>query len=191
MFVAVGFAVESTLGRPAPLVRVAAATPAAAARTSVVWSSQVVDGRRVRSVCRSFHVGKLAESIVLLSDGNIAVTAPSGTTRLSGARASPLLELEALLAGCSADVVRMLTREIHTRFARGVPVSLTPGYRAGRPVYSIGLRRGDLFVELALDRRTLAPFALRVRDESHSGESRLHEMKKLVERLGAGGESTR
>jgi hypothetical protein len=182
VFVAIGFAVVATLGRPAPLVRVAAAIPAAVARTSIVWSSEVVDGRRVRAVCRSVPVpGHAIGSFIVFSDGRMALTNAAGATDVSGAAADPQLEIETVLAGCSADVVRMVRQELEPRFAQGDPVSVRPGVRARVPVYLLTLIRGHMSIELSVDRRSLAPFSLRVHDGVHSGSSRLHEMRNLAE----------
>jgi hypothetical protein len=158
-----------------PLVRVAAATPAAAGRSNVVWSIQVLDGRRVQSVCRSYRLqAGPGQSLVLLSDGGAAFSSARGVRLLSGRRAGRRLELQSILAGCSADVVRMLAHEIQPRFAQGEPVSLARDFRDGVPVYTIPLMRGDVLIELSVDRQTLAPFDLQIQDGKHTGSSRLY-----------------
>jgi hypothetical protein len=181
LLVALAFSVEATLGRPKPLVRVAAATPAAAGRVAIVSGTQVLDGRRLQSVCHSYRpVEQPPRSLVELSDGTMLYTDPYRVADSTGKRVDSRERLAAALAGCSVDVVRMLRQQIEPHFGRGEPVSLIPAVWDGIAVYSIVVQRGSRSIALYFDRPTLSPVGMRIWDQGHVGWSRLTQISRLV-----------
>jgi hypothetical protein len=166
------FAVQLSLDRPPDAARLATKVVAHVRERTIVYSVAWVGGRRVDAACRTSPENRY--SLVSFGDGRSGV-ADWRAGRAFGRRPGTLgpLRNELLLAGCSAQIDRLLSREIRRQFARGRSPHMAPAIFHGEAALRLRIVPKPRLTYLFVDPHELVPVGLALRTPSVSADSLL------------------
>ena len=171
---AAAFVLIFTLPRAPAAERIASDALAEVQEARSVRSVETLPRQTLRATCRTLNHKR---SLIAFSDGVRLRVVYGHVVVLNPRRLSPRLRRssirrEAVLAGCSNTILRLLGRRLLRSFQTLDPAFLHLRAR-GDDLYMIRLRGGHPFIELELRRATLEPVGIVLRDYRLYASSRM------------------